>query len=351
MSTGFGYAPEGDTGVWYGGYRVGGDQTADGSPSTDPQVVDAPQLDFGQWSGPVDEYGQPTGDQSGQSADQYGQYDPNGNLYGSAQDASGSGSLNAYDQYATEFQSPSSPAFGTSDHIYTNESFPSGGGNEPAAYQTARMGGGNLNSPMYSYGTPISSLGGTGTSVGQKSSSGGGSKSQAGVQTPAPRMEAPTPFGSPNFRGYATAGDQGQPATGSLDTVFFMNKLKELISNPGQISSNPGYQFAMDQGMNAMNRTAAAKRGRFAGGALLEAQKFGQGLAGTQYNNIANILSTALGRATNQYGQDISRYGLEQGLIGNLGANNYTAWQNRQANAGAEQANQVLQELAAKLGL
>lgn len=335
---------------YFGGYRVGGNQNAAGEPSTAPRVMDSPNLEFGQWSGPVDEYGQPAGDSGGQS-EQYGQYDPNGNLYGSAADASGGGSLNAYDQYATEFQSPSIPTFGTPDYTYTNQSFPSGGGNQAARGATRPM----LVAPPTDYSQPFNtpqSLGGAGSGQQSGSSRGGsGNRAQPGAQTPAPRMEPPIPFGSPVFQPHKQPGDQGQPPTGSLDTVFFMNKLKELISNPGQIASNPGYQFAMDQGMNAMNRTAAAKRGRFSGGAALEAQKFGQGLASTQYQSIANVLQKALGGATNQYSADVGRYGMEQGLIGNLGANNYTAWQNNQANAGAQQANQTLQELAAKLGL
>ena len=37
------------------------------------------------------------------------------------------------------------------------------------------------------------------------------------------------------------------------------NKLNELLQNPSSITSTPGYQFAYNQGLEAVNRTAAAK--------------------------------------------------------------------------------------------
>lgn len=47
---------------------------------------------------------------------------------------------------------------------------------------------------------------------------------------------------------------------------------------------NPGYQFAMDQGQQALARQAAAGGRGASGGALIASQKYGQGLANQEYN-------------------------------------------------------------------
>lgn len=44
-------------------------------------------------------------------------------------------------------------------------------------------------------------------------------------------------------------------------------------------TTNPGYQFAYDQGMQALNRAASAGGRLASGGAMMEAQKYGTGLA------------------------------------------------------------------------
>ena len=58
-----------------------------------------------------------------------------------------------------------------------------------------------------------------------------------------------------------------------------------------KLRSTPGYQFAFDQGNQAVQRTAAAGGMLSSGNALLEAQKFGQGLADSSYqSHIQNLL-------------------------------------------------------------
>jgi hypothetical protein len=55
--------------------------------------------------------------------------------------------------------------------------------------------------------------------------------------------------------------------------------------DPNQVASTPEAQFAMSQGVQALDRSAAAKGGFGSGGALQELMQYGQGLASTQYNN------------------------------------------------------------------
>lgn len=97
----------------------------------------------------------------------------------------------------------------------------------------------------------------------------------------------------------------------------YQTQLSDLMKNPGSMTSSPMYQFALDQGMNAVNRTAAAKGMLGSGGRLAELTKFGQGLASQQFYPMANLLGgfaganagspgTALSSLVGARGQDIN---------------------------------------------
>lgn len=49
-----------------------------------------------------------------------------------------------------------------------------------------------------------------------------------------------------------------------------------LLKDPASFASDPGYQFLFGQGMNALNRTAAASGKTFAGQTMTDATKFGE---------------------------------------------------------------------------
>lgn len=74
------------------------------------------------------------------------------------------------------------------------------------------------------------------------------------------------------------------------------NKLNELLQNPSSITSTPGYQFAYNQGLEAVNRTAAAKGQLGSGNRLYDLTKFGQGLASQTYNNTVSQLGNFLNK-------------------------------------------------------
>lgn len=65
--------------------------------------------------------------------------------------------------------------------------------------------------------------------------------------------------------------------------------------------AGPGYQFQMDQGIDALSRAGVA-RGQATGNTLQDAQKFGSGLASQEYGNYVSrlqpFLSGASGAAT-----------------------------------------------------
>lgn len=61
--------------------------------------------------------------------------------------------------------------------------------------------------------------------------------------------------------------------------------------------ANPGYQFAYDQGMQGLNRAASAGGRLASGNAMMEAQKYGTGLADQTYNSWLSRLGEGQDRA------------------------------------------------------
>lgn len=91
--------------------------------------------------------------------------------------------------------------------------------------------------------------------------------------------------------------------------------------DPSQITSDPGYQFRLQQGQNALEKSLAARGLGQSGAALKAAQEYGQGTAAQAYNDafsqwlaknsgLANYGQNATGTLTNIYGD-----------IGDIGAN------------------------------
>ena len=68
-------------------------------------------------------------------------------------------------------------------------------------------------------------------------------------------------------------------------------QLQSLMQNPGQMQNDPSYQFSLQQGQQALDRSLAAKHQTASGNALTEITQYGQGLASQQYNNRLNQLS------------------------------------------------------------
>jgi len=98
-----------------------------------------------------------------------------------------------------------------------------------------------------------------------------------------------------------------QQRTAGSNIMPYQQNLQELLTNPSSITQDPGYQFAQQQGEQAINRSAAARGMLDSGGVLAELAKFGQGLATQQVGQRANLLSQALGQAQN--------FGLQSGYF------------------------------------
>lgn len=66
---------------------------------------------------------------------------------------------------------------------------------------------------------------------------------------------------------------------------------KNLLQNPGSITSDPGYAFGLQQGQQAVDRSAASKGGLYSGATLKALERYGTNYAGTK-----------LGEAFNRFG-------------------------------------------------
>jgi hypothetical protein len=74
-----------------------------------------------------------------------------------------------------------------------------------------------------------------------------------------------------------------------------VNALAKLQAGDVGGYMDPSYQFRLGEGMKALERTAAARGGLLSGSAMREAQRYGQGLASTEYATAYNRLAAMAG--------------------------------------------------------
>lgn len=95
------------------------------------------------------------------------------------------------------------------------------------------------------------------------------------------------------------------------DFSGYQNQLQGLLSDPSKIQQTPGYQFDIEQGNQAINRSAAAKGMGSSGGILAELAKYGQGMASKEYGTQVNRLQDLM-RGSQQFGLESGYYKPEQ---------------------------------------
>lgn len=105
--------------------------------------------------------------------------------------------------------------------------------------------------------------------------------------------------------------------------------------NPTDLQNDPGYQFQLQQGEQALNRAQAARGNYFSGEALKAAQDYGQGLAGTSFDAANNRFNT-----NRNFNYGVA--GDQAGIFANQG--------NINANAGINQSNILSGALSSILG-
>lgn len=89
--------------------------------------------------------------------------------------------------------------------------------------------------------------------------------------------------------------------------------------DPSTFTGSPGYQYAKQQGMDAV--TNAATRGPGGGNALLALQKTGQGLADQNWNSYLSNSSSAWQQLLQNVGGGVSTGLNAAGMIGGIGTN------------------------------
>lgn len=89
------------------------------------------------------------------------------------------------------------------------------------------------------------------------------------------------------------------------------------------LRNSPGYQFKLDQGTDAINKSLAARGGLFSGNAIKASQEYGQGLADQTYNDYIRNLMGQAGAGQNAAGAIGDLYQ----DTGNIGANKVGAKQ------------------------
>lgn len=129
-----------------------------------------------------------------------------------------------------------------------------------------------------------------------------------------------------------------------------LQQLRELMNydptpTAEAVVNEPGYQFGMQQGRNALEGSAAARGGLYSGQALKELTQFGNDYGSTKYGDAWNRAQQGFGNrwgrisalagvgqsATNQVGQAGMNYA---NSVGNIGMNNA----NVQAASGMQRA-------------
>ncbi len=114
-----------------------------------------------------------------------------------------------------------------------------------------------------------------------------------------------------NFNPYINAG------TGALGTLSELARTGPQQLRPQDVANDPGYQFQLQQGQQALQRSAAAKGMLNSGATLKGLDRYSQGLAATGYQNAWNRNQTAY---RNRFGNLSGLAGMGLGAAGTLGS-------------------------------
>lgn len=94
----------------------------------------------------------------------------------------------------------------------------------------------------------------------------------------------------------------GQAANNELSNLFGLNGAGAQTTAQQNWANTPGYQFALNQGLNALNADAAAKGQTLSGNNQQAVQQYGTGLANQYYNQYLNNLQNEQAAGLNAAG-------------------------------------------------
>lgn len=155
--------------------------------------------------------------------------------------------------------------------------------------------------------------------------------------------------GKERLNPYATAGNQS-----FSDLVNMTNNYQNFSDAEGpfkghsgvftmaDFKQDPGYQFRMQEGQKAIDRSAAA-RGMNQSGATLKAMaRFGQNLGSSEYNNAYNRFNQDYSNSYNRFNSDQDRKFNRVGNIANMGLSANQSMNGLSTNFGNSMANNAM---------
>lgn len=136
---------------------------------------------------------------------------------------------------------------------------------------------------------------------------------------------------------YDTTRSDNMPALNARNNG--LSGYQNLLKNPSSITSDPGYQFGLNEGNRSISNQQAAKGGYYSGATMKALTKYGQDYAGTKFDQALNrqgnlaglgqVGSAQIGQAAQNYGtqasQNLIGAGNARGAASMAGSN---AWQN-----------------------
>lgn len=131
-------------------------------------------------------------------------------------------------------------------------------------------------------------------------------------------------------------------------------RLNEFSANPftapteAEAAATPGYQFTLDQGIGALDKSAAARGNLFSGTQGTDLEKYATGLADSTYNDVYN---RALNTYMTNYNTLMGETGVGQNAAAQLGSEGQAAAgnvSNLDLIGGSQQAQQINNAAAAR---
>ena len=146
------------------------------------------------------------------------------------------------------------------------------------------------------------------------------------------------PWTSSNTLTAAAGSIPGVPTSAALPDQAGVTQAAQAVSaaapgsmNEAELVKTPGYQFALSQGLQAAQNSAAARGLGVSGAALKGAATFATGLADNTYQNQFRIAQQQFQNAQTQFGNAQTGFGNQQQIFGDTNTNNQLKFQNQQA--------------------
>ena len=193
--------------------------------------------------------------------------------------------------------------------------------------------------PAFSWMYPQQPAGSS--AVGGTTPSGGGAGYSIGTVNGQGGIALPNQPGAPNVN----LNQQGVNVPSTQWDAY-----QKLLQSPGDVTSNPAYQFLQQQGQQAMERQIGQSGQRFSGNALTAAQQYGQGLAGQYFGQLTNTLGNAAQLELSRYLQPAQAQAGLNVNAGQLANQNWANYANtalgayNAATGAAQQANNANQQ-------